>query len=356
MNILFLEGDMSRKGGTERMTAVLANALCETYNVCVLGLQQREKGIFFELDKRLKYEYLNCGGGRLGFLKQIAEVRRFIRENQIDVVINVDIGTSIYGITAVWGTKAKVITWEHGNFFNNWGSRWFPYFRRFAAKHSDAVVVLTEKDTQNYKAHIRSKKPIYVIPNPVRRHDYHYDANSKTILSAGLLLPIKGFDQAIIAASEVLPRHPDWKWIICGEGPERKKLEYMIRNVHLENQVLLPGSVADMDEQYQKAAIYVMTSQMEGLPMVLLEAKSWGLPIVSYDIMTGPSDIVRDGVNGYLIPPNDMTAMGERLDELMGDIDKRLAFSEASVLDLGKFDSERIVGQWILLLEQITHR
>ena len=346
MIILFLEGDMSRKGGTERMTAVLANALCESNNVWVLSLQQREKSVFFKLDRRVQYEHLDPRGGRLDLLKQIAEVRQFIHKNHIDVVINVDIGTSIYGIPAAWGTKAKVITWEPGNYYNNWGSRWFPYFRRFAAKHSAALVVLTEKDKQNYEANPRSKKPIYVIPNPIDRHDYHYDSASKTILSAGLLLPIKGFDQAIQAAAKVLSKHPDWKWIICGEGPEREKLESLICDAHLENQLLLPGTVTDMEKQYQKAALYVMTSQMEGLPMVLLEAKSWGLPIVSYDIMTGPSDIVRDGVNGYLVEPNNVDALTKRLTELMDDSTLREEFSAQSQLDMERFDIAHIVKQW----------
>ena len=126
----------------------------------------------------------------------------------MDWLINVDVGMCIFGIPAAFGTKTKVITWEHGNFYNNWGSRWFPYFRRFAAKHSDAVVVLTERDRENYQTNIKTRKPIYVIPNPAQQHPFQYDANSKIILSAGLLLPIKGYDKAIQAAARILPKHP----------------------------------------------------------------------------------------------------------------------------------------------------
>ena len=253
----------------------------------------------------------------------------------------------IFGIPAAFGTKTKVITWEHGNFYNNWGSRWFPYFRRFAAKHSDAVVVLTERDKENYRTNIKTRKPIYVIANPAQKHPFHYDANSKIILSAGLLLPIKGYDKAIQAAAKILPQHPDWKWVICGEGPEREHLEKMIAEAHLERQFLLPGTVQNMNEQYQKAAFYVMTSEMEGLPMVLLEAKSWGLPIVSFDIMTGPSDIIRDEVNGYLVPQNDVDVLAERIEQLIVSSELRLQFSQNSQLDMERFDFENIVKKWL---------
>ena len=331
------------------MTAVLANALCEEYDVDVISLKPMPDEPFFSLDRRVHLINLPCKTQSIP--GNIRAIRRHIRKNRIDWLICVDVGTGIFGVPAAFCTKTKVITWEHGNFYNNWGSRYFPYFRRFAAKRSDGVVVLTEKDRQNYLAHIKTRKPIHVIPNPVERHEFCYAQDSKTILSAGLLLPIKGFDVAIEIASIILKKHPDWNWVIFGEGPEREKLEGLIRERNLEERVLLPGSVQNMPEQYQKASLYVMTSQMEGLPMVLLEAKSWGLPIVSFDIMTGPGDIVRDGVNGYLTEPGDVEKMAERLDLLMTDQELRQRFSQETVLDMEKFSFENILAKWREILK-----
>ena len=190
-----------------------------------------------------------------------------------------------------------------------------------------------------------------MIPNPAQQHPFQYDANSKIILSAGLLLPIKGYDKAIQAAARILPKHPEWKWVICGEGPEREHLEQLIVGAHLEKQFLLLGTVQNMEKQYQNAAFYVMTSQMEGLPMVLLEAKSWGLPIISFDIMTGPSDIVRDGVNGFLVPANDVEKLAEKIELLISSNELRVQFSSQSMLDIDKFDFERIEERWKEILK-----
>ena len=351
MNICFLEGDMSRRGGTERMTALLSNALCQNHNVWVISLRMHGQSVFFSLNEKIQHIVLADSSDNPGILKQIQRINSFIKQNHVDWLINVDVGMCIFGIPAAFGTKTKVITWEHGNFYNNWGSRWFPYFRRFAAKHSDAVVVLTEKDKQNYQQNIPSKKPVYVIPNPSERHEYTYNTASKTILSAGLLLPIKGYDKAIEAAAMVLPKHPGWKWVICGEGPERGRLEMIIKEHGLEYQITLLGTVQNMEKQYQNAAFYVMTSQMEGLPMVLLEAKSWGLPIISFDIMTGPSDIIRDGVNGFLVPANDVEKLAEKIELLISSNELRVQFSSQSMLDIDKFDFERIEERWKEILK-----
>lgn len=351
MNICFLEGDMSRRGGTERMTALLANAFCETDKVWIVSTKLAANTVFFKLDNRVEHKVLTGRNTKFSIIKQISEIKQLIRFNKIDWVINVDVGMSIFGIPAVWGTKAKVITWEHANYYNNWNSKIFPYFRKFAAKHSDAMVVLTEQDRKNYLANVPSRVPILAIANPAEKHGFCYNAESKIILSAGLLLPIKGYDKAVQAAAKVLPKYPEWKWIICGEGLERKHLEELISQNGLQNQMFLLGTIENMDEQYQKAAMFVMTSEMEGLPMVLLEAKSWGLPLVSFDIMTGPSDIIQSGVNGYLVRKNDVNALSKCIEKLIQSEEKRMTFSVNSQLDMEKFDFVEIVKKWRKILQ-----
>lgn len=351
MRICFLEGDMSRTGGTERMTAWLANQLCTSHQVSVLSLHLSGREVFFPLDAAVTHQVLPAFSGKSCILKQIRWIHNYIKENHIDRVINVDMGMGFYGILAAKGTSAKTITWEHGNFFNNWGSRLFPYMRRFAARHSDAVVVLTQIDKENYEANIARCRPVHVIHNPVQKHASEYNCESKVILSVGHLSHIKRFDRAIEIAQRILPSHPDWTWVICGEGPEREHLEQLISAAGLEGRILLPGVIKDMDAQYRRAAIYVMTSETEGLPMVLLEAKSWGVPIVSFDIMTGPSDIVTSGVNGELISPFDMNSMSAKLCQLIEDDALRRKMSAHAAIDMEKFSKETIITAWKKVLE-----
>lgn len=350
MNILFLEGDMSRSGGTERMTAWLTGQLSRNHAVHIFSFRMRGGAdLFYPLDPSVTHDSL----GDKKIHEKIREIHRFIRSRRIDTVINVDTGMGYIGILAAAGTKAKVITWEHSNFFNNWNSRWFPVFRKIAARHSDAMAVLTERDKKNYETNIRGCVPVKVLPNPAVRQEAVYDAESKTILSAGLLGKIKRFDLLVPIGKTVFGRHPDWSWNLCGDGPEREALETAVREAGLENHIRFCDSVKDMEPMYRGAAMYVLTSEMEGLPMVLLEAKSYGLPIVSFDIETGPSDIVRDGVNGYLVPSGDTEAMADRINRLIEDTELRKRFSADAVLDMDKFDEERILEEWEKLLTSL---
>ena len=346
MNICFLEGDMSRKGGTERMTALLANELSDIHDISIISLHMRDEKVFFDLNGKIKLIVLSKALNSTGIIKQIWKIRKYLIHEKIDWVINVDIGMGLYGILSAKGMKTKVITWEHSNYYNNWNSKIFPYLRKMAAKHSDMLVVLTNQDKMNYLKNIKGIKKICVIANPVEKHEIEYSLESKIILSAGLLTPIKGFNKAIKVAKKVLGKHPDWKWIICGDGPEYENLRKMIEAGRLQSKVILAGTVTNMEMQYKNTAIYVMTSEMEGLPMVLLEAKSWGVPIVSFDIMTGPRDIIEDQKNGYLVQNQDIEDMSDKINLLIEDDLLRKQFSDNSQRGMEQYDIELIRKQW----------
>lgn len=351
MRILFLEGDMSRSGGTERMTAWLASKLSSRHEVSILSLRLSGGEVFFPLGGNVSHCVLPAYGGRLSIPRQIRRIHKYILDERIDCVINVDVGMGFYGILAAKGTHAKAITWEHGNYFNNWGSRLFPHMRRFAARHSHAFVVLTDKDKDNYSANISRCAKLFVIPNPAEAGTHTWDAESKTILSVGHLLENKGYHRAVEIAAKILPGHPGWEWVICGEGPERPRLEAMIREAGLESQMKLPGLTRDMEPVYSRAAMLVLSSNMEGLPMVLLEGKAHGLPLVAFDIMTGPSDIIEDGVNGFLVKPHDLEDMAGKLGMLMDDASLRSRMSRDAVIGMDKFSEEVILDKWEKVLE-----
>lgn len=349
MNILFLEGDMSRAGGTERMTAWLSSMLAKYHTVSIVSLHMQNGEVFFSLAESVSHTALQSAKT----VNQIKESHRFIKQNAIDVVINVDTGMGYIGILAAKGTSAKAITWEHANFYNNWNSRIFPYLRRFAAKKSDAMVVLTERDKRNYEKNVKTCAPVTAIANPAKKGAYSCDGKSKTILSAGHLSKIKRFELIVPIGQIVFSVYPDWKWEICGDGPERENLENAAREAGLQDHIVFCGAVADMDSHYTRAAMYVLTSEMEGLPMVLLESKSHGLPIVSFDIETGPSDIIRDGVNGYLVESGNVEEMAARICALIEDAALRKRFSENAAIDMDKFDEETIVEQWETLIKSL---
>lgn len=344
MKICILECDMSRSGGTERMASWLANQLIDTDEVHILSMSLTKPNVFFELNEKIIIN--NCKADKLNFFSSIWYIHNYVKKNKIECIINVDIGMGIYGILACLGLKTKVITWEHSNFFNNWSSKIFPYLRKFSAKYSDLLVVLTNKDKKNYLSNLNLTTPIKVIHNPVDIHSITYSEKSKSIISVGHLNNIKRFDRVIELGKDIFQVHPDWIWKIYGNGPEKEHLEKLIYRYHLEDNIFLMGVETDIHKIYEEAAFSVMTSEIEGLPMVLLEAKSFGLPLISFDIMTGPSDIILDNINGFLVPAYDMDEMKNKILTLIENTRLRNEFAKNSYLNIEKFEKEGIMKKW----------
>ena len=187
------------------------------------------------------------------------------------------------------------------------------------------------------------------------KHDVAYDSNSKTIISAGHHIPIKNFCIIPEIAKKVFEKHKDWKWEIYGgkNGEDYEELKRKIYSYGLEQNIILCDRTDKIYEVYKVSSMYVMTSLMEGLPMVLLEAKSYKLPIVSFDIETGPDEIIEDGVNGYLIKPYDTDEMAKKICELIENAELRKKFSDNAYIGIEKFDKDGIVKKWIDVMGEI---
>ena len=147
-------------------------------------------------------------------------------------------------------------------------------------------------------------------------------------------------------ANNVLKENKQWKWIILGDGEDKEKLQAKIKEYGLENRLILKGNVSNVEDYYKNSSLYVMTSRFEGLPMTLLEAKTYKLPIVSFNCLTGPSEIVKNNVNGLLINPENVEAMSNKINILLKDEKKLKEFSNNAQIDIEKFELKPIIEKW----------
>lgn len=175
----------------------------------------------------------------------------------------------------------------------------------------------------------------------------------KIIIAVGRLNRVKGFSRLIEIFSQIHSAVPDWKLLIVGEGEERSSLETLIQSFSLENQVMLTGqkSSTEIEELMNDASIYAMTSHSEGLPFVLLEALSCGLPIIAYDVRVGPRAIVEDRVNGFLIPEHDQQKFIIALLDLIQNDNLRQTMSNHAYARAKDFSKDRIKNQWNNILK-----
>lgn len=357
--ICFFSGDITRSGGTERVSTVIANQLVKNkkFNICFLSLWENNDKLFYTLnDKIERYALFEKVTSGKRILTYVYRLRKFVKSNNIDVLIDIDGILDLYSIPALRGAKCKLISWEQFNYYYNPDGPYRKITRKWAAKKADAIVVLTDEDKQNYKKEVRIKGKIIRIYNPMESFEDNnvgYNLDSKLIISAGRLTAQKGFDMLVDVANIVLKKHPDWKWIICGEGEEREALEEKIRKYGLEQKLILQGNVNNIEGYYRKSAMFVLTSRAEGFGLVLTEAKKEGLPCVSFRCPAGPREIILEGVNGYLIDCFDIKAMAEKINELIENQDIRKKFSDNSMVGTEKFNIDKIGEQWMELIEQI---
>lgn len=358
--ICFFCGDIARSGGTERAASRVAGALAEEgYEVCFLSLVEQQETPFFPLNPAIPRHQLGNQWIQPGprYLPLIGRLRRFLKENSIDILIDVDIVLDVLALPAAWRLGTKVISWEH---FHAAFELSVPYRRwilRYSVRRSDYVVVLTKKDLEHYGRLLGRRERITQIYNPVDAAGaVECTERKKQIVSVGRLASEKGMDKLMQVAAAVLPQNPDWQWLLLGEGECRPALERFIAETHLESQLQLLGNVHDVDSYLRRSSILVSTSEFEGLGMNLLEARRLAVPCVSFAVPTGPQEIIHDGVDGYLVPPFQCGEMAHRINTLIQNPALREQFAKQALSSMADFETSRVIKQWKGVLAQMEGR
>jgi len=216
----------------------------------------------------------------------------------------------------------------------------------------DSVVSLTNQDLSKFQ---KLNQNTVVIPNSIELIlEQTAMLTNKRILFIGRMVPDKGYDILVTVLKKVSEVHSDWNFRIIGDGPLKNRVLREIERSGLKKKIsILPTTNLIMDE-YLNSSIYLMTSRTEGLPMVLLEAQAYGLPIVSFNCETGPSDIVVDHENGFLIDCFDIENMVQKISLLCSDYDLRAKFGKNAVENVKKFRPEVINSKWEELFQKFV--
>jgi glycosyltransferase involved in cell wall biosynthesis len=214
------------------------------------------------------------------------------------------------------------------------------------------LTVLTPRDRKAYMAHLPSRRRLVRLPNAVRdMGDVRADLSAKVVLAAGRLVRQKGYDRLIKAWSLVAPKHPDWRLEIYGQGPKEERLRELIAEHGVGDSVALGPPVDDMGAVMARSSIFALSSRWEGLPLVLLEAMSVGMAVVSFDCPTGPASVIDDHVNGLLIRPRTIANFAAALEEMISDEELRRRCSAAAIETMREYRMDEIGSRWVHELE-----
>ena len=304
-----------------------------------------------------------------------------VRERLARVVemLDPDVCVSLCGpevriLPAVAGGRPCVAEYHfsHDKFYRKYGGIFmYPYawlrthMLERAVSEYDCMVTLTEHDLPIWKRHCRRVErifnPVTTPPGQVSR------LAEKRMIAVGRLEDQKNFKDLVSAWSIVAERCPDWRLEIFGEGKLEHALRSQIARLGLTGSVILRGVVKDIASEYSNSSALLMTSLHEGFPLALVEASSFGLPLISYDCPTGPSEIIVDagaggGVgnvpaatldqaagntpNGYLVPVGDVRTLADRICRIASDDNLRLRLGAASKASSRRFTPETIISAW----------
>lgn len=213
------------------------------------------------------------------------------------------------------------------------------------------IVVLTDEDKQrNWK----DNSIVEVIPNPLTiEHNKRSALKSKNVIAAGRLTAQKNFASLINVWQTVNKKHPDWKLEIWGEGNLKSKLQQQIEDLQLRDDVSMMGYTDDIIFKLSNASMLACSSKFEGFALIIVEAMSCGLPVVSYSCPCGPKDIITDRKDGFLVPANDEPMMASRICRLIEHEKEREMMGAAALEKSKHYSSDIITNQWMGLFNHL---
>lgn len=381
MKIVYCILDCSQPGGTERTLSVQANYFAgHGHEVHIVTTETPANAVpAYDFSDKIRFHNLAIGyrdvDGGLSPSKLLGRLRRgrthrarltaLLMELRADVVVTM-FGHEMSFLYKIKDGSKKISEFHFSRDYRDvesrsqgysWAKRQFTLLkewrkRRFI-RHYDAFVILTRQDAAKWGA----LPNLHVIPNArTFTTDNPAQLENKEVLAVGRYAYQKGFDLLLQAWAAVCREVSGWTLRIVGDGELRDELQQMVARLGVGDSVILARQSSDVQSLYRRAAIYVMSSRYEGLPMVLLEAQAAGLPIVSFACPCGPSDVVTDGRDGFLVPAGDTDALAARLLTLMRDPALRQRMGAAAYANSARFSTEAVMGQWERLFDSLLSK
>ena len=358
MKIAIVIADISLQAGTERAVCNLANILAEKHSVQIISIcscTNAKCQYSMNPDVDVAHLGMTLDGNIFQKIRNrmvlISKLKKYALEQNIDVMIGARRIISFLFIFL--SSRRKRIACEHYNY------RQAPLLNKIARRllypRLDAVVLLTHHDAEHYTFVPEKKR--FVIPNSLSFScDTPSDCENKRIITLGRLDPVKGYDYLLQAAVKLKKEIPNWHIDIFGSGDDEEMLKELAKKLQVDDFVSFHPPTKEVTKELCNSGMYVMSSRFEGFGMVLIEAQECGLPIVSFDCPEGPSAVIHDGEDGFLVPLADTDALAEKIITLAKDQEMRKRFGQTAKINCQKFSPEKVGEMWLDLIKRLTEK
>lgn len=377
MKLIYCTHSVCNPGGMERvlLNKVMYLSQLPGWELSVVTTDQHQRPSFYPFPEKVRMTDLEINYSEdnekgawkkiTGYLRKRKEHKRkltaLLLKEKPDIVVSLYPSESSFIPDIKDGSK-KVLELHFNKFFRiQYGrkgiigliDRWRTRQDERIVRRFDKFVVLTNED----KGYWGDLPNIEVIPNAAIHVSKNYsEVKNKRVIAVGRLDYQKGFDRLIQAWKLVqyTGQFTDWKLDIFGQGEWREMLQQMIDEQGLQNTAKINPPTNAILNEYVHSSLLVMSSNYEGFGMVLVEAMSCGVPVISFDCKCGPKDIIQTGINGLLVPNGDIQALADAMMKVMEDeaYRKMLSLNARKVVDT--YSEQAVMSQWIRLFTSIT--
>jgi glycosyltransferase involved in cell wall biosynthesis len=364
MHLLFLIYSLAG-GGAERVTVNLANYwVAMGHRVTIATLAGRSE-VSYRLDERVERIDLDVAresrksfDALLGLVRTLRAIRRTLKRLRPDAAIGMMTTSATLLAIAALGLQLRIAGSERTHPPCYPVPRTWRVLRRVVYGWLSVVVAQTGETGEWLRRNTNARK-VVVIPNPwmpveqqrpVLKPEAVIAADANLVLAVGRLVEAKRFDLLIDAFAQLAERHSQWHLTILGEGPDRASLEALTGRLKLRGRISLPGRAGNVGEWYERADLFVLSSAYEGFPNALLEAMGSGVAAIAFACPTGPSELVKNGKNGLLVPPLDNAELARAMERLMVDPSARERLGKAAKQVRNTYQMDRIGDLWLSAL------
>lgn len=381
MKVVYCIDNIGMLGGIERITINKANALAGIKsNEVWLAVITNKTTPIFPIDKRIHIVNLDVNyyenDWKMSKFQQLKNIHIKKKEHKLklndllntikpDIVISTDNMEKTFLPTLSCPSSPVFIrelhnTRNHRRYtafniytkFIVWISELWDY--RFRIRLYDKIVTLTHEDKDTFW---KKNEKVIAIPNPIStEHTKLSSLKCRTVITAGRLERQKNYVSLIRAWKKVHQAHPEWILEIWGEGSQRKHLQHCIDTLGMQNTIFLKGITSDIISKMAESSIFVLSSLYEGFGLVITEAMSCGLPIVSYACPCGPKDIISEGIDGFLMPVGDEQTMADRINYLIENEDIRQQMGKAALEKSKQYSIDIIIQKWMSLFTELLNK
>lgn len=353
MRILFCI-DAMPKGGAERVVANLSNYFASNKKNSVRILTLVNGECAYELENSVNYMSLNFTftSNHLTKIvcayKNVKKYIKFLKTYRPDIVISFLPTASYYSSISCHFAGVKLIISERNNPSSIYDTKIKELITKFLYSKASGFVFQTKMASHYFSKNIQKKSTI--IANPINEKFFvepYIGLRKKRIVTVGRLDVQKNQILLIEAFNVVLKKHPDYQLYIYGEGPLRMDLEKKIKKLNIEDHVFLPGVSNNIISEIYDATAFVLSSDYEGMPNALMEALALGIPSISTDCPCGgPSELIKDGFDGILIPIRNQESLASAIEKIIGDPKLAGILSYNSSKKMKKYNIKEINKKW----------